>query len=192
MNSKKKRIVAGAAMAAGLILALIPSSALGAGGFEISTGFSFSRSQYNNQDFSWNRRWGASLGYNLTETSEIEISFQDVVDRTRIVNYEDTTFHDRIYSANWLQNLVGKSYFVQPYVKGGIGQLNREATGSYANGAAPASRVDSLTAILGGGLRIYLTRSFAIRSEVSSYLTGARIKTWKDNVAYTLGVSLRF
>ncbi len=31
----------------------------------------------------------------------------------------------------------GKNYFIQPYAKVGVGQLNREASGNYAGGSSP-------------------------------------------------------
>ena len=100
-------------------------------GLEVSFGFSFNRSNYSDTNFSWNRRWGASLGYELTELTELELSFQDVVDRTSFAGYEDTRFHDQIFSINWVQNLLGKNAGIQPYAKVGVGQLNRDAEGSY-------------------------------------------------------------
>lgn len=163
-----------------------------AGNVEISSGLSYTRSSYGGGSYSWTRRWGSSVGYEFSDRSEIEFAYQDVVDRTRIEGYEDTTFHDEVYSFNWVQNLLGRNSPIQPYVKAGIGQLNREASGTYAGGSAPAKRVDSLTGVLGGGARIYLTRSFAIRAEVTSYLEGGSIRTWKDNVGATLGGSFSF
>ena len=90
---------------------------------------------------------------------------------------------------NWIQNLFTLAA-IQPYFKVGAGQLNRLATGTYANGASPNPQTDSLTAVLGLGTRIYVTRSFAIRAELTSYLTGGSIRTYKDNVGMTLGASV--
>jgi hypothetical protein len=45
---------------------------------------------------------------------------------------------------------------------------------------------------LGAGLRIYLTRAFAIRVEGTSYLEGGSLPTWKDNIAATFGISIYF
>ena len=163
-----------------------------AGSFEASAGFSFNRSRYSDDSYSWSRRWGSSLGYHFSDRTELEVAFQDIVDRTKIVGFEDTTFHDTIFSVNWVQGLVGKDWAVQPYVKVGVGQLNREATGSYANGVSPPTIVDSLTGILGAGARIYITRTFAIRTEVSSYLEGGKIKTWQQNIGVTAGLSYYF
>lgn len=159
---------------------------------EITVGFSYNHTTYAEDSYSWNRRWGLGVAYNLTELTQVEFAFQDVIDRTKIIGYEDTTFHDQIYSVNWVQSLLGKNYFVQPYVKLGIGQLNREASGNYAGGSAPSARVDSLTAVIGAGLKIYLTKNLGLRAEATSYLTGARLSTWADNYAITTGVSLFF
>ncbi len=159
--------------------------------FEFSAGFSFSRSNYSEGNYSWTRRYGATLGYKFSPVSSLEFSVQEAIDRTKIVGYEDTVFTDNVYSVNWIQNLFTLAA-IQPYFKVGAGQLNREASGSYANGTSPNPQTDSLTAVLGLGTRIYVTREFAIRSEVTSYLTGGSIRTYKDNVGMTIGASLAF
>lgn len=159
---------------------------------EISAGFNYNHSTYSATDYSWTRRWAASVGYHFTETSELEMGVQDVTDRTSLTNYENTTFHDRIFSVDWVQSLTGRDFPVQPYVKGGIGQLNRDATGNYSDGSSPPKVYDTMTAILGVGIRIYLTRTFAIRTEATSYLEGARLATWQDNIGVTAGLSYTF
>jgi hypothetical protein len=163
-----------------------------AGNFEYSFGFSFNRSNYSDSNFSWSRRWGTSLGYRFNDRSEVEFAYQDVVDRTRIIGYEDTNFHDQIGSFNLVQNLLDKNAPIQPFVKVGIGQLNRSASGNYAGGASPPSELDSITGVLGVGLRLYLTRSFALRFEATSYLSGGAIRTWKDNIGAQFGTSIYF
>lgn len=173
------------------VLALGLSGQAHAGGFEISLGGSFSKSTYTAGNYAWTRRLGGSIGYEFMDRSEIEYAFQDIVSRTLIQDYEDTTFHDQIFSLSWIQYLLGRNAPVQPYVKAGIGQLNREATGQYAGGASPARRVDAVTGVIGGGVRIYVTRTFAIRVEASSYLEGGQIATWRDNSAVTVGASIQ-
>lgn len=162
------------------------------GQVELSAGVNYNRSQYAAEDYSWTRRYGFNLGYSFNDLAQIEFGFQDTLDRTHISNYEDTTIHDRVYSVTWLQNLVGRSYFFQPFIKVGVGQLNRTAEGTYAGGAAPPSRVDAVTGVLGAGLRLYLLKNFAIRSDVTSYLQGGSIRKWKDNISSTVGVSYYF
>lgn len=170
------------------VLLLSSSSLAQAESIEASAGFSFNRSNYSEGNYSWNRRWGGSIGYKFSPVSSIEFAIQDVMDRTRIAGYEDTSFHDQIYSVNWVQNLFTFAS-VQPYFKIGGGQLNREASGSYANGASPNPRTDSVTVVLGLGTRIYITRGFGIRAEATSYLTGGSIATYKDNVGLTIGAT---
>lgn len=160
--------------------------------FETSVGFSFNKTNYGGGNYNWSRRYGVNLGYNITDLTQIEFGYQNVRDRTKIEGYEDTTFDDEIYKLTWVQTLLPKSSPIQPFSKLGIGQLNREATGTYVGGSSPPRAVDSVTGILGAGLRIYLTRTFAIRAEVESYLQGGQIRKWKDNIGITFGISAVF
>lgn len=192
MRKKTKVIPARLAwIAAALGCASLPQAAQ-AGRFEVSSGFSYSRTDYGERSYSWTRRWGANFGYHFSERSEIEVSFQDVVDRTLINGYQDTTTHDRIYAFNWVQSLLGKGYLIDPYFKLGIGQLNRDANGTYASGGSPSSQVDAVTGILGAGLRIGVTKAFGVRMEANTYLAGGSLRGWRDNVSLNAGFSFYF
>lgn len=174
------------------LIALASAPLARANMIEISSGGSYDRSNYSSGNYSWTKRIGGSLGIHFSELSSLEFSFQYVVDRTKIDGLQDTTFRDRIYSMNWVQAFTDKSYMFQPYIKAGIGQLNRTGTGTYANGASPPPFVDSVTGVLGAGVRIYFTKRFAFRIEGTSYLAGGRLRTWRDNVGATFGLSLYF
>jgi hypothetical protein len=174
-----------------LLLVLYPAASR-AGYTEVSLGVSYNRSNYNSDSYHWNRRIGLSAGYHLTEVSEIELSFQDSIDRTKIIGYEDTTIHDQIYSLTWIQSLMGKDSGYQPFIKGGVGQLNRDATGVYAGGSSPPKRVDALTAVMGAGIKVFITRKFAVRAEFTSYLQGGSIRKVRDNISATGGISWFF
>ena len=158
-----------------------------AGRFEVSMGGNFGRSDYGSGSFSWSRRYGGSFGYRYSELSAVEFSYQDVTDRTFIAGYQDTTFHDMIYSVDWTQSIFLRSFGFDPYYKLGVAQLNRDATGSYVNGATPTAQLDSLSGLIGFGLRLRLTPTFSIRAEMNSYLQGAKISTWRDNTGASLG-----
>lgn len=189
------QLIRGLGILAGLVTFFLSTDAhaLPFGQFEISLGFSYSTQRFAENSYSWNRRIGGSVGYFLPwGITEIEFAFQDVVDRTKIDGFQDTTFHDQIFSGNVVQQLVPKDWPVQPYVKLGLGQLNREATGTYAFGSAPPAILDSLTIITGAGLRIYITKIFAIRAEATSYIQGADFSTWERNLAFTAGLSVVF
>jgi hypothetical protein len=167
---------------------LLPKDAA-AGYFEFSGGFSFNRSNYSADSFTWSRHWGSSFGYHFTEHSGIEFSFSDTVDRNKIDGIEDTTYHDQVYSVDWIQELTGKGYALQPYFKVGIGQLNRSAGGTYL-GTAPTPVFDQVIGVLGAGLRLYVTRNVALRAEGTSYLSGGAIGSWKDNFNTSFGFSI--
>lgn len=185
----RKELFLGLLLASAIWLLPAPASA---DAVELSGGGSYSKSNYGNGNYTWNRRWGLSMGYHLSERVQLEIGIQDIIDRTMITGFEDTTFHDQIYSVNLLLSFAGKKSAIQPYVKAGVGQLNREATGTYAFGGSPAALVDQVTGIIGAGLKIYLTRTFGIRAEGTSYLSGGSIGTWQDNFSVTTGVSIYF
>lgn len=176
------------------ILSLVPTlpTSSTAGVFEFSVGMNFNKSTYSSNSFSWTRRWGSSIGYHFTERSGFEFSFQDVVDRTLLTGSEDTTFHDQVFAVNWIQDLLGKTSFFQPYFKLGIGQLNRRASGVYSSGINPVLILDSVTGVMGVGTRWFFSKSVGVRVEGTSYLSGGSIRTWNDNFAILMGLSVYF
>jgi hypothetical protein len=161
-----------------------------AGYFELSAGFSFGRRGYSDEAYNWTRRWGLSVGYYFNETAEVEVSFQDVFDRSFIPGYEDTHFHDQVYSLNWVQGFLPRTFPIQPYTRVGFGQLNRVATGTYANGAVPTQEVASLTAVVGLGLKIQIMRGISLKLEGISYIPTSNIDRWKDNYHVDTGIAI--
>ncbi len=93
---------------------------------------------------------------------------------------------------NVVQSLTSKNAVVQPYLKLGAGQLNRDATGTYAGGASPPVLYDSLTVILGTGLRFFVMRDFALKAELTTYINGGVLSTWQDNFHFNGGFSFYF
>lgn len=178
-------------IALAFLLLLQGTAAAAAGVFELSASASFGMSYYGPDYYTWTRHWGASFGYYVGTQSEIEVSFQDVTNRAK-TGSQDTTFHDQVYSIQWVQTLVPKTFFIQPFAKLGIGQLNREANGSYANGAVPPLIYDSLTGVVGAGFRIYIYGPTALRMDATTYLADGQLSTWQDNFNVTTGISIYF
>jgi hypothetical protein len=172
-------------------IALLPNFA-SAGVFDLSGTMFYSASSYGTTGFQWKRGWEVSLGYYFMDLTEIQISAEDIVDRTMIQNIEDTTFHDQIYSVELVQSLLPKSAGFQPFVKAGIGQLIREANGTYASGAAPPILLGSLTGIVGVGLRLFVLQQFSIKTEATSYLRDGAVSTMADNISARFGFSFYF
>jgi hypothetical protein len=170
----------------------LPTRALAAeaGTIELSLGGSYTHSTYTNTDYEWSRRYGASAGYYLTSMTELEFSYQDSVDRTKITNFEDTTFHDQVYGLTVSQSFFDKTSWFQPYVKVGIGELNRDASGVYVGGTSPPQTEDNVTGILGAGLKLYVTKAFGFRGEFTSYIVSGQ--AWTNNLSATFGFSVFF
>lgn len=160
--------------------------------FELSGTFSYSQSNFGGTNFEWTRRYMVSFGYYFLAMSEIEFSVQDNFDRTKIDGVADTAFHDQIYSLDWVQSLLPRHAAIQPYVKLGIGELNRTASGTYASGDAPPSEYDALTIVMGIGMRIFAANTFAIKGEATTYLLGGQMSSWQNNLAFNVGISFYF
>lgn len=174
-----------------VLFLLLVSSEARAGMFEISGSVNYSKTTYGSDSFTWTRKWEASVAYYLTERSSIEFDYDDSYNVNNITGIEDTVFHDKTYSVNLVQHFAGHESGVQPFIKLGIGQLNRQATGSYASGGSPPLEEDQVTEIVGAGLKIYLTRSFGLRGEATSYITSG-ISSWKQNISVLGGLSFYF
>jgi hypothetical protein len=151
-----------------------------AGLLEVSGGYSYSQGIYQGFGSTWSRRYSLSVGYFFLEGSEIEFSLQDVLNRTEILNIEDATFHDKIYSIDWVQMFLSKEFFIQPFLRLGLGQLDRAASGSYLGADVTVDHYSTFTTVGGIGVRL----------EGTSYCVGGDLSTWKDNFAVHGGISL--
>lgn len=171
---------------------LLVHSKAEAGYFELAAGFSFERRGYSSEAYEWTRRWSLSAGYYFSETSEIEASFRDEYNRNYIPDYENTAFHNQVFSLNWVQGFLPRTFPVQPYVRGGIGQLYREGTGTFANGTVPTQLVASLTVVFGAGVKVQIIRGVSIRIEGLSYVPTSNIERWKDNFNIETGFALYY
>ena len=166
-----------------------------AGVFDVGGTLSYSKSTYNGGSYTWTRGWTGTFGYFFTQESELEVMYLDSVTKDYLAGSQDITYHDRTYSINMLYHLFTEADPVRPYFKVGIGQLNRNATGTYAaNGAvfAPPSELDQITVILGAGVKVKLASQFSLKGEATSYLSGGNIGSWKDNISVNIGGSYYF
>ena len=171
------------------ILSLLGAARTLANSIEISFEGSYSRQKYDSVSYTWNRRYAASIGYTFLNMSEIEISYQQIDTQTVYGSFQNVSYHDQIYSLDLVQSFLPKSYFFQPFVRLGIGQLNRNADGYFSNGSAPPAIADSITGVLGVGTKIYLSRRFAIRLQATSYISGGDINTWQQNISMNMGIT---
>jgi len=170
----------------------LQTNASHAGVFELGTGFSWQRSNFGNDAYTWLRRYSVSFGYYFTEDSVFSFSYQDSTTKTFVPNVQDTTFRDQVYSLDVSYLFMDQGDTLRPYIKGGIGQLNRDASGTYAGGQRPPGRTDQITAIIGAGIKARISQRFGLKAEAVSYMVGGAISSWKDNLALSFGGSYFF
>jgi hypothetical protein len=171
------------------VLVALPAKA---GFFEISSGLNYSRSEYEGGSYSWSRRLGGSFGYNFNDSSTIEFAYQKSFERNHYEGFEDSFYDDQVYSVNWVQNFLGKESPVQPYLKLGVGQLIRNASITNSLNQSRVDKLSQVTGVLGAGMKIYLTKTFALRMEGTSYLSEGKLNTWRNNFGLTFGGSFYF
>lgn len=164
-----------------------------AGVFELGGGISLSRSNYNAGSYNKTNSYTASLGYFFSQDSEIEFSYQDSTTRAFVENVQDITYRDRVYSLNLLYHFFEEKAQVKPFVRIGLGQLNRDATGSYEGGAFTApGRLDQISVIGGFGIRARITERVGFRADATTFLSGGNLSTWQDNFTINFGGSFFF
>jgi hypothetical protein len=163
-----------------------------AGVFEVSAGFYYNGAKYSASDYQSTTRFGFSVGYFFTELSSVELAYASAVERTFVTGLQDTTFADRVYSLNYVQHFLSRESRFQPYGKLGIGQLNRDGSGTYSGGGAPPAQYDAVTGVVGLGFKFFFTQNLAFRSEATSYLAKGQISSWQDNIAISVGGSFLF
>jgi hypothetical protein len=177
-----------------LIVAIATSSGIFftpalAGMFESGGSLGYQRSNYGGGSFTWTRRYSATFGYYFTQDSQVEFMYQDSTTRTFVKDVQDVQFRDRVYSINLVHQFF-RNERISPFIRAGIGQLNRDASGTYQGGFSPPPRVDSVTGILGAGIKIRVTQGFSLKVDATTFLAGGAIGTWNDNFAVSFGASV--
>jgi len=170
---------------------------------EVSGMMSYGRSRFADGYNSTQRRYTGSLEFKFTPVSSIQFEYTDSTTKvsyltnvgTLLTYYttEAITYDDKIYSANWVQNLVPSKWLVQPYFKIGGGKMTRKYSKEYPQFGLKESVTDnSVTGVAGLGLRIFITRSMALKGEFNTYVPNFHFKSWKENQLFSTGVSWVF
>jgi hypothetical protein len=169
---------------------------------EISAMAAYSSSKFNNNYTSEMHRYTGMFDLKFTAVSAIEFEYTDEntsysypsdLGMLSKATQEQTSYRDTIYSLNWVQNLVSAKYILQPYFVIGGGRMTRKYTMSLPEfGFGQTTTQNVFTGTGGVGLRIFLTRSMAIKGEVKTYVPNFQFTKWKDNQALSLGLSWAF
>jgi hypothetical protein len=185
--------------AAGVFAAVVitaPREARGAGGpamdGEISAMASLSKTDYGNNTYTTSKRYTATLGVNLTLTTEIELSYSYTDSFLNQDPVQTTDTNEQTLGLSIVQSLVPPQFAVQPYAKVGVAQYNRRQTGTIAGIPTSPIETKSPSAILGAGLRVFLTRNFSLKAEGVTYLPNMHVDQGKNNFMVQAGVGWHF
>ncbi len=152
---------------------------------------SYSKSDNGNHSYSTERRYTATLSINLTSVTEIELSFTSSKNFVNYDPYQTTTTYSDILGLSFIQTLVPANWPLQPYAKAGIGQYNRKQEGTINGIANTPVTTKSPSAILGGGLRIFVASAFSLKIEAVAYLPNMRGPI-RNNYSAQAGVGWHF
>jgi OprF membrane domain len=175
-----------------VLCAILLSRGASAGVFETSAGYSYQKSTYGLGSYTTSESYSLSLGYYFTQDSEVQFSYQDTHNHELVPSVQDIEYRDQVYSLNFVYHLMGEASMFRPYFRFGVGQLNRDATGSYAGGYSPPGRLDQVTVIGGLGLKARFSSHIGLKLEATSYLSGGSISSWRDNFNCSIGGSYYF
>jgi hypothetical protein len=169
---------------------------------EISAMASYSTSKFNTDVTSVSRRYTGSVDLKFTAVSAIEFEYTDELSEYSFPSdlgllasptKEQESYKDTIYSLNWVQNLISAKYILQPYFVIGGGRMTRKVTMSlpeFGYGQTTTQKV--FTGTGGVGVRLFLTKSMALKGELKTYVPNFQFSKWRDNEAFSAGLSWAF
>lgn len=186
-----------------IFLTVFGSTSTQAAVVELSGMLSYGRAQFATGYNSIQRRYTADIAFKFTSVSSIEFEYTDSDTRvsypTTVGNLiaQSTTanirYHDRVYSGNWVQNLVSSKWLIQPYFKIGGGRMVRQYTEALPEfGYSSTTTENTVTGVAGLGIRIFLTKNMALKGEFSTYVPKFHFKSWKENELFSSGLSWLF
>ena len=159
---------------------------------ELSFTINFSRTDFGNNAYSTARRYTTALGVNLTPVTIIELSYfysdtffnQDPV--------QTTSINDQALGLSLIQAIVPPDWVIQPYVKAGAAQYNRKQSGTVAGIPTRETTTMSPSALIGGGVRIFLLRNFSLKLEGVTYLPDLKFSQANKNFGVEGGFGWHF
>lgn len=170
---------------------------------ELSGMLAYGKTDFADGYKSTQRRYTGSIDFKFTPVSALQFEYTDSrTDVSYPVNIgaylpymvvEQSNYKDKIYSFNWVQNLVPSAWIIQPYIVFGGGKMKRTFTRSYPELRLSQTLVQDVTNGTGGvGIRIFFTKRMAIKGEVKTYVPDFRFSKWKENQLFSTGLSLVF
>ncbi len=159
---------------------------------ELSVMGSYSKTNFGSNNFATTRRYTAALAYNLTKVTSLELSFMNTDSYVNQDPFQTSTTNEQILALSVLQALLPASMVVQPYVKAGAAQYNRLQKGTIAGIPTREVFTKSPSGVLGGGVRIFLLKTFSLKAEVQTYLADLKLIEAKNNFSIQGGLGWHF
>lgn len=183
-------------------LAFVPLNWAAAANVELSAMVAYGRANFSDGYNSVQRRYTGSIDFKFTPVSALQFEYTDSTTKisypiniSSILPYpvyttEATTYRDKIYSFNWVQNLVPTKWLVQPYVLLGGGKMKRNLLREYPElGIYQTVSQSVSTGTAGLGLRVFLTKNMAVKGEAKTYVPKFQFRKYKENQMFSVGVS---
>jgi hypothetical protein len=134
----------------------------------------------------------ASIALYMTEHLALDISYTDgfIEQKTKDVSERITQQTSRIYGADLMVLLAKRTDLLQPYVKGGIAQIEKKqkikvADQSVYETQTPSSTVPSY----GAGIKIRISETFSLKFGVDYWRTPLDDGSKTEDSAFKAGVS---
>jgi len=170
---------------------------------ELSGLYAYSKSSFNDGYKSNTRRYTGSIDFKFTAISALQFEYTN--SRTNIsyptnvggelayYTPESTTYVDKVYSFNWVQNLVPSKWIFQPYFVLGGGKMKRTLTREYPELGVSQTVVQNVTTGTGGaGIRLFFTKNMAVKAEAKTYVPRFQFSKWKESQQTSVGLSWVF
>jgi hypothetical protein len=169
---------------------------------ELSGMVAYAKANFSDGYNSVQRRYTGSIDFKFTAVSALQFEYTDSTTKisypiniSSVLPYpvyttEATTYRDKIYSFNWVQNLVPTKWLVQPYVIFGGGKMQRDLLREYPElGIYQTITQKVSTGTAGIGLRIFLTKNMAVKGEMKTYVPKFQFGKYKENQMFSVGAS---
>ena len=153
---------------------------------------SYSKTTYGPDTYSTGRRITTALAYNLTDVTEIEISYTYSKSLFKQAEIQSITEEEQTLSGSVIQTLVPPDWVFQPYAKGGAAQYNRKQNGTVSGIPTREVYTKSPSFLLGVGARVFFLQNFALKVEAIEYFPDFKFNEGANNIAVEGGLSYYF
>jgi hypothetical protein len=163
---------------------------------ELGVSYAQKKTTFNQDNSIVNESITGSMSLYFFERVATEFSYTEATGLREelVMGNKQVTFQKTgILGADLILILLGRSYFIQPYVKGGAARITRKQEVKVAN--LDPTRIEPNPAIVpsyGAGVKISLTQTFGVRLSYDIWKTPVGDGTTTDDSQMRAGVTMTF